>query len=285
MIFLKLGGSLITDKTQDNTPRMDVIQRLAGEVHSARSALDSALLLGHGSGSFGHAAAKRYGTRNGVDSPAQWRGFAEVSIIAARLNRMVADALNDAGVPVMSFPPSSWLRCADGHIVESDTTNIRLALQRGIVPLVMGDVAFDSVRGGTIVSTEEVFAHLAQALPVQTMLLAGETEGVFERWGDEGMRRSGDGAANIIRKITPLNWSLIQAGVGGSRGADVTGGMAGKVRDMLDLVQRHPTLTVRIFSGLGEGNISRALQGEPIGTEVAATDDVRLVDFDGPANG
>jgi isopentenyl phosphate kinase len=292
MIFLKLGGSLITDKTQDNTPRMDVIQRLAGEIRDwrlqnapvaeiapAQSKIEnpkSKIVLGHGSGSFGHAAAKKYGTRNGVDSPAQWRGFAEVSVIAARLNRILADALHDAGVPVMSFPPSSWLRCADGRIVESDIANIQRALAQGIVPLVMGDVAFDSVRGGTIVSTEEVFAHLVEKLPAQQVLLAGETEGVYERWGDA--------SASIIRKITPLNWAQIQAGVGGSRGADVTGGMAGKVRDMLDLVQRHPALSVRIFSGLGAGNVLRALHGEPMGTEVAATDDARLVNLDGPAN-
>jgi isopentenyl phosphate kinase len=289
MIFLKLGGSLITDKTQDNTPRMDVIQRLAGEIRSALGTLNSALVLGHGSGSFGHAAAKKYGTRNGVSTPAQWQGFAEVSVIAARLNRILADALNDAGVPVMSFPPSSWLRCADGRIVESDTTRIKLALGRGIVPLVMGDVAFDSVRGGTIVSTEEVFAHLAETLPAQKVLLAGETEGVYERFSP--LTSSGQASSpphpltlSVIRKITPLNWAQIQAGVGGSRGADVTGGMAGKVRDMLDLVQRHPTLSVRIFSGLGEGNVLRALQGEPIGTEVAATDDARLVDPYGRAN-
>ena len=33
MIFLKLGGSLITDKTRDNTPRLEVIHRLARELH------------------------------------------------------------------------------------------------------------------------------------------------------------------------------------------------------------------------------------------------------------
>jgi isopentenyl phosphate kinase len=292
MIFLKLGGSLITDKTQDNTPRMDVIHRLAEEIGDWRLEIAQSqspisnlqLLLGHGSGSFGHAAAKKHGTRNGVDSPAQWRGFAEVSVIAARLNRILADALHDAGVPVMSFPPSAWLRCADGRIVESDTTNIQLALAQGIVPLVMGDVAFDSVRGGTIVSTEEVFAHLADVFAVQTVLLAGETEGVYERWGESEKGRKGDAPASIIRKITPLNWAQIQAGVGGSRGADVTGGMAGKVRDMLDLVQRHPTMSVRIFSGLRDGNVLRALHGEPIGTEVAATDDARLIDMDGQVN-
>ncbi len=291
MIFLKLGGSLITDKTQANTPRLDVIHRLAREIRDWRSAmarhpsspsLDVQLLLGHGSGSFGHAAAKRYGTRAGVHDAEGWRGFAEVSVAAARLNRIVADALHQAGVPVISFCPLASARCVDGRLVYLDVAPIRAALDHGVVPLVMGDVAFDDVRGGTIVSTEEVFAYLANVLSVTHVLLAGETAGVyrgFEPRSREDMKR-----VDIIPRITPLNWDEIRGSVGGSHGADVTGGMASKVRDMLALVTAHPTTTVRIFSGLVEGNVTRALHGEPIGTEIVATDDARLVRPDGPVN-
>ena len=35
-VFLKLGGSLITDKTRPHTPRLEVLRRLAGEVAAAR---------------------------------------------------------------------------------------------------------------------------------------------------------------------------------------------------------------------------------------------------------
>ncbi len=280
MIFLKLGGSLITDKTGDNMPRLDVIRRLADEIH--RSILDAQgpILLGHGSGSFGHAAAKKYDTRAGVRGPAQWRGFAEVSVAAARLNRIVADALHEAGVPVISFCPSASARCEDGRLLYLDAAPIRTALEHGLVPLVMGDVAFDAVRGGTIVSTEEVFAYLANVLPVTCVLLAGETEGVYERWDPAAGRSRG----RIVERITPSNWEAVRGSVGGAQGADVTGGMAGKVRDMLDLVMVHPTVTVRIFSGLVEGNVARALSGERVGTEIIATDDARLVGPDAPVN-
>jgi isopentenyl phosphate kinase len=214
-----------------------------------------------------------------------WRGFAEVSIMAARLNRIVADALHEAGLPVISFCPSASARCEDGKLVYLDTAPIEAALNHGLVPLVMGDVAFDSVRGGTIVSTEEVFAYLANRLPVTHVLLAGETEGVYEQWsrfaGAEAQRSEGSPSApphhRTLARITPLNWDEVRGGVGGSRGADVTGGMVSKVQDMLNLVQRRPTLTVRIFSGLAEGNVERALGGEAIGTEIAATDDARLI--------
>jgi len=36
LILIKLGGSLITDKTKPFTPRLDVIKRLAKEIHEAR---------------------------------------------------------------------------------------------------------------------------------------------------------------------------------------------------------------------------------------------------------
>lgn len=290
MIFLKLGGSLITDKTQANTPRLDVIVRLAGEIKDWWSGSGQPLLLGHGSGSFGHAAAKRHGTRAGVRDPEGWRGFAEVSVAAARLNRIVADALHEAGLPVISFCPSASARCVDGRLVYLDVTPIRLALDHGLVPLVMGDVAFDEVRGGTIVSTEEVFAYLASILPVTHVLLAGQTEGVYRGFApreDEEpeeafSRRLRDLA--IVPRITLQSWDEIRSGVGGAHGADVTGGMASKVRDMLDLVAAHPTVTVRIFSGSIAGNVVRALRGEPVGTEVIATDDARLIGPNAPVS-
>jgi isopentenyl phosphate kinase len=260
MRFLKLGGSLITDKTQEKAVRRDVLTRLADEIAAAQHSSPGLLLLGHGSGSFGHAAAKRHGTRHGVHSPEDWHGFAEVSVAAQQLNRIVADALHTAGVPVFSVLPSSSVRCDDGRITFMDVAPIKHALAHGLTPLVMGDVAVDTVRGGTIVSTEEVFAYLAGHLPVRNVLLAGETEGVYASMSDKRM----------LASITHSNWADVSSGIGASRGADVTGGMAAKVNDMLALTQTHPAIVVRIFSGLITGEVTRALRGEAVGTAVAA---------------
>ncbi|HQV29109.1 MAG TPA: isopentenyl phosphate kinase [Thermoflexales bacterium] len=263
MRFLKLGGSLLTDKTRDNSPRRDVVARVCAEIAAALATRPGApLVLGHGSGSFGHAAAKRHGTRQGVRDADGWRGFAEVSVMAARLNRIVADGLHEAGVPVISFAPSASARCEDGRLVHLDTRPLRAALAHGLVPLVMGDVAIDTVRGGTIVSTEEVFAWLAAELAPSRILLAGETDGVLAGYGSDHPR--------VIERITHVNWLELRAGVGASRGADVTGGMAAKVGDMLGLCQARPGLEAVIFSGLAPGAIERALLGGAPGTTVCA---------------
>jgi len=122
VVFLKLGGSLITDKTHPYTARHATIARLAGEVRQALGAApDLILLVGHGSGSFGHWAARPYGTRQEVQTPIQWRGYAEVAAAAARLNRVVTDAFLEAGVPVLSVQPSASARCHDGILEYLDT--------------------------------------------------------------------------------------------------------------------------------------------------------------------
>ncbi len=69
LVFLKLGGSLITDKRRPEAPRLDVIRQVAATIAAAlRRYPTLRLLIGHGSGSFGHVYGRRYGTRGRPDA-------------------------------------------------------------------------------------------------------------------------------------------------------------------------------------------------------------------------
>lgn len=259
-LFLKLGGSLLTDKTQAEALRTATVARLAQEIAAARAANPQLeLVLGHGSGSFGHVAAAQYGTRSGVRDAAGWHGFAVVADAAARLNAAVRAALLAAGVPVVSVAPSGSAETLDGALQQLAVKPVEAALAAGLVPLVYGDVAFDRVRGGTIVSTEEVLGFLAGPLRPDWLLLAGETNGVY------------DSAGVTIPVITRSNLATVSDALGGSRGTDVTGGMASKVHAMLDLVDAHPGLAIRIFSGLAQGELALLLTqpDAPLGTRIS----------------
>jgi len=260
VVFLKLGGSLITDKTRAYTAHHGTIARLAGEVRQALEAGDLKLLIGHGAGSFGHWAARPYGTRHGVHTPAQWRGYAEVAAAARRLNGIVTDAFVETGVPVLSVQPSASSRCHDGTLRHLDTYPIRTALAHGLVPLVHGDVSFDTVRGGTIASTEDVFFFLAGELQPSRILLLGEVPGVLDSDG------------TVIPHITPDDLPALRGTLAGSGGVDVTGGMRDKVARMVELVQRHPGTCVHIFSGSEPGLLARVLlDGSlPVGTRITS---------------
>lgn len=279
LVFLKLGGSLITDKTQPYTVRLDKLADLAAQIARALQTQPSLrLVLGHGSGSFGHTAAKEYGTRDGpaplrlppssqkmggvarrAEGGGYWRGFAEVWYQASRLNRYVIQALHEAGIPAMTFSPAASVWAESGHVAAWDTSQIKAALENGIMPVVHGDVIFDRAKGGTILSTEDLFEHLARELRPGRILLAGLEEAV---WADFPARR------HRVEVLTRESFNEIRSGVGGASVADVTGGMQSKVGQMLALVERIPDMRALIFSGEGEGNLEKALKGEHIGTLV-----------------
>lgn len=256
LVFLKLGGSLITDKTRPETALPAVLSRLAQEVSQARaSAPGLRLLLGHGSGSFGHMAARRHGTRAGVEGSAGWLGFAEVADAAARLNRIVVREFLAAGVPVWAVQPSAGAWCADGQIADWPVEVLTLALARNVAPLIYGDTVLDTQRGGTIASTEELFAWLVGRLHPTRIVLAGTVDGVYS--ADPLV----DPTAAHWAEITPDDLPTLRASLGGSHGVDVTGGMLSKVTEMCQLVHRHPGLEVRLVSGLRKGAMYAALTG------------------------
>ncbi len=250
LTFLKLGGSLITDKSKESTFRPEVMARLADEIAAACAARpDLQLLIGHGSGSFGHYPASVYRTAEGVRTLAGWRGFAEVGAVAAQLNRLVTDSLRAAGLPVLSVQPSASGRCSDGRLVSLALEPVQAALAHGLIPLVYGDVCLDDVRGGTIASTEEILCYLARHLRPARVLLAGLDAGVL----------APDGA--VIPRIDAATLPQLEGALGGRAGVDVTGGMRSKVLGMLELARALPGVEIRIFSGAVPGAVRRALIG------------------------
>jgi isopentenyl phosphate kinase len=268
LIFLKLGGSLVTDKTIPYTPRLDSLERLAREIGSVLAAEPALrLIIGHGSGSFGHYAVKEslaphpYPPADAKGAQDYWHGVAVVWYRASQLNRFVVGALHAAGIPVMSFPASATASAEDGKIKSWHLEQFDLALAAGLVPVVYGDIAFDSVRGSTILSTEMLLFQLAHRLRPRTVLLAGLEAAV---WADFPARQQ------RVEKVTAGGFDAISGRVGGSHGTDVTGGMRSKVEEMLELVHQLPELTVQIFSGEEPGNLEKALRGQVLGTLIAS---------------
>jgi isopentenyl phosphate kinase len=260
--LLKLGGSLITDKTQPHTVRLDVIQRLASEIAQARQQ-DSrlSLVIGHGSGSYGHVPARKYGTRDGVNSPAGWLGFVEVWREAQSLNRLVMDALAGAGLPVIAFSPLASLTARDGMAARWELEPLRRALQAGLIPVVYGDVIFDTVRGGTILSTEGLFIYLTGELGPRRILLAGSEPGV---WADY------PACTSLVAEITPGNYAEFSQTLTGSAAPDVTGGMASKIHLCLELARAYPALEMVVFSGEIPGTLLQVCLGATAGTRICA---------------
>lgn len=262
LVFVKLGGSLITDKNSPHTARPDVIARLMDEIRRARSERpELRLVLGHGSGSFGHVAAKKHATRGGVRTKEEWQGFIEVWREARDLNHIVLEAMRAAGLPGVAFPPSAILYSHGGKMESVFLDPIKAALAAGLIPVVNGDVIFDRSLGGTIYSTEDVFQAMASELTPDRILLCGLEEGVFLDYPER---------KQILAQISPSRSGEILASIGDSGGIDVTGGMVEKVRAMLALVRQLPKLQALIFSGEDPNRLYEALCGKNPGTLICA---------------
>jgi isopentenyl phosphate kinase len=264
LVFLKLGGSVITDKKRESTAREDVIHRACQEISRAlKTKSDLSLVLGHGSGSFGHFVANRYGLRDGIQEGPQgpqsednWRGYAETAAAAARLNRLVADIFLAEGLPIFTLQPSASALCRSGELISMETHPVAQALSHGLIPLVYGDVAFDKVWGCTIISTEQIFACLAHELRPSRIILASIVEGVYDSDPLQNPQ------ARLFQEIGPGNIAQVEQMLSGSHGVDVTGGMLTKVREMYTLVRSQPSLSVHLISGQREGLIEKTLLGQ-----------------------
>jgi len=255
VVLVKLGGSLITDKHGDASARPAVIRRLAREIVAGARRGGVRVVLGHGSGSFGHVAARAGGLDRGLRHPSQRGAVARTQSRARDLHALVVEALSAAGAVPFSLAPSSFLTCRDGAVRDVFAAPLLAALDRGLLPVVYGDVVMDATRGVTIASTEQVLVALVSRLaryntPVAAALWMGRTRGVHD---DRGRR---------IELITPRGWTAIRRHVGGAGAVDVTGGMTHRVESALLLARRGiPSL---ILDGRRTGVLAAALAGRPV---------------------
>ena len=156
------------------------------------------------------------------------------------------------------LPPSATIM-ARGQQVESwNLAPITKALQSGIIPVGDADFVNDQELGGTILSPEELFYHLAAHLKPDSVLLAGIEKAVFADFP------ANQKAIRHIDKNAPLD-DFLQ----GSQNQDVTGGMRSKVCQMQALCRQSEACQVEIFRATNTGELLLALKGQHSGTIIS----------------
>jgi len=261
LVFVKLGGSVITDKSRPLKARPSELRRLSQEIAEALRVRELRLLVGNGGGSFAHYYAKELLASTRQDPSSLGLLAAKVHWAAARLNEMVVRALIQRGLPALPFSPCASAVASGGEILAWDLGPLTRALQVGTLPVVHGDVLLDLQRGFSIFSTERLFRYLARRLKPSRVIIGTDVDGLY----DSDPSRSPE--AKKLDVITAEQLPIIPGGPG--ERIDVTGGMRAKVLELLELC-RETGAECEILNALRPGHLRRALLGETgLGTKVA----------------
>jgi isopentenyl phosphate kinase len=249
MIILKLGGSLLTDKSRRFSFRAEVARRVAREIAES----GERLVVVHGGGSFGHPLAVEYKLGEGIVGKEQLRGVALTRQAMARFNLLVVEALLQEGVNAVGVQTSAIAQCKGGKPSRLELGAVRGFLDLGLTPVLYGDVALDSEQGVCILSGDTLVAELAREFKPERVVLAVDVDGVFDRPpGEEGAR--------LVPEVNPENWKQVLEAVRG--GEDATGGMRRKLEELISLARLGYSSV--IVNALVEGRLKKALLGEEV---------------------
>jgi isopentenyl phosphate kinase len=262
-IILKLGGSAITDKTVEASPKNELINRLAEEIK--RADLDN-LIIVHGGGSFGHPTAAKYSIKDGYkeENLIQKFGCAETHHMMTILNGIVMDALILHEVPAVSVAPVNCIVAENGKIKVFDESALMAMSKLSFTPVMYGDTVMDEKLGFTILSGDQLVTYLALKYNAERIVVGVDTDGLFEE--DPKVNPE----AKPIKRLNLAEIKALQPKFGKAAGVDVTGGMAGKIAELIPAVEAGISVTV---TGATKGlSIYRALTGQSVlGTVIEKT--------------
>jgi isopentenyl phosphate kinase len=251
--ILKIGGSVITDKNGEPAPRTDVIDRLAMEIQEANV---KNLVIVHGGGSLGHPTAQQYGIQDGLKEESQKVGFADTHNVMTVLNGLVIDALILHNIPAVSITPSSCVITENGRIKIFEDSALRLLMTFGFTPVLYGDAVLDQKMGFTILSGDQIISFLACKLGAHRIVVGGDTDGVYD--ADPNVVKT----AKSYPHLTLEDLKKIQGRLGKSTATDVTGGMLGKMTELVPAIEQG--IPVTIVNAKKADHVYSALVGDKV---------------------
>jgi isopentenyl phosphate kinase len=236
IVLVKLGGSVITDKSRPFTYRSNVVASLAKVMASAKERI----VLVHGGGSFGHTVAMEHGL-SATHSRSTAAGVALTRAAMYKLNSLVCSSLIRAGMSPYPFSPFDLLANTERSF---RLRWLRYLLESGLIPTTFGDVV-PQPAGFRILSGDIIAEQLATILHPRMCIFAMDERGIYK---------------NMHRKVLLRDLSSSDLGsIELQDVADATGGIRLKLKVALAIAAKG--VEVDFVSGLEPRNFSRALRG------------------------
>ena len=257
MIILKIGGSILTNKdSADSEVDTKSLKRIASEIKASLDNSAKELVIVHGAGSFGHPPAKKYKIGEAFDEdeyPQKRIGFCETQNAVKKLNMLVCEAFIEKGLPVVAIPASSFMTASNKRIVEGNLDNFKKYLRKGFIPVIYGDVVLDEELEICVISGDQLIQYLARNLNPDMVVLGTDVDGVYNK-----NPKTHDDAIFFDRFSSLQDLDTLE----GTTNVDVTGGMVGKIKELLYLADLG--IESKIINAEVEDNIFKVLENEDV---------------------
>ena len=175
------------------------------------------------------------------------------------LNNLIVDSLINQDIPALVVAPSSCIITKSGRIESFEEGPLIKMLEMGFLPVLYGDAVLDSDIDFTILSGDQLVSSLAMSLSAERIIIGVDVDGLYTA------DPKTDPSATRIPHLTLTEFKRLQHKVGEAKVPDVTGGMRGKMRELIPAVEKG--IPVIIVNAAESNNIYKALKGkEVVGT-------------------
>ncbi|TFG29422.1 amino acid kinase [Candidatus Thorarchaeota archaeon] len=260
LTVIKLGGSLLTDKSKPYTPRKSVIESTAREIKVCLDdGLIESLVIVHGVGSFGHPPVLEHKLHMGFKDPKQLLPLSKTQHIVNEFRLMLTEAFHKVGLPVNLLHPSSMIVAEKMKFAKVSFEPLKGWLSIGTIPLLGGDVLYDSVMGFSIGSGDILAVELANQLEAKRLIFAMDVAGIY----DDNPQTNPD--ASLICDIDIHDIARVLEGMQQLGRLDASGAMKGKLASVstaMGLIEEG--LETTLLSMMDYGNLIALLKGQEI---------------------
>lgn len=254
--ILKLGGSLLTDKSTPYKMRKGVLDSVVSELSECINlGLIESLILVHGVGSFGHPPVIEYKLYKGFQTPDQLINLSKTQYIVNKLRLMIVYSFIKVGIPVNLMYPSSMFLGSKGLISHYSIDALKGFLSLGMVPLLGGDMIYDEEMGYSICGGDFLTVFLARELSANQLIFVSDVKGVY----DKDPKKFSD--ASMIRELEIDELEKLTQEEENNKN-DITGQMKGKLSTIFsikDLIEKG--LKVAILSMIQPDTLKTFLEG------------------------
>jgi isopentenyl phosphate kinase len=258
MYIIKLGGSVITDKSKNQHFKKDIAKNLSNQIKKS----NEKVIIVHGAGSFGHILAKKYDLNSGYKNEVQIKGFASTQSSVQKLNSLILESLIESNIPAISIPPHVILKLKNHEILDVNLSIFKEYLDRGFMPVTFGDVALDKKLGFSICSGDLLIEILANHFKPEKVIFVLDEDGLYSS------NPKIDKNAKFIKKASLKELDNLATSLDSH--ADVTKGMFGKIETIkkistfgIDTILLNGSKDNRLYETLvGKSTISTLIPGE-----------------------